>query len=387
MEISGKLYENDSYMKKFTAVVLNCIPDGDYFQVVTDKSAFFPEGGGQNADTGFLGDARVLDVQEKDGVVYHKTDRPLEPGTDVEGEIDWEKRFSNMQQHSGEHIVSGIVHRKYGYDNVGFHLGDENVTLDFNGPLTKDDLSQIERAANQAVFENRAITVSYPSKDALALLIYRSKIEIDGQVRIVTVDGYDVCACCAPHVARTGEIGLIKITNCQSYKGGVRLNILCGCRALSDYARKQESISKISAQLSAKPEEAAEAVEKLGQDIYTLKGRLMALQEVLVSEKIASLPTACENVCIFADELDAPAMRRAVNQMTERHKGFCGIFVGNDSDGYRYNIGSRGQDAREAAKLLAQAGSLRGGGSPEMIQGRIQAKKAAIETVFTAERG
>lgn len=387
MEISGKLYENDSYMKKFTAVVLNCIPDGDYFQVVTDKSAFFPEGGGQNADTGFLGDARVLDVQEKDGVVYHKTDRPLEPGTDVEGEIDWEKRFSNMQQHSGEHIVSGIVHRKYGYDNVGFHLGDENVTLDFNGPLTKDDLSQIERAANQAVFENRAITVSYPSKDALALLIYRSKIEIDGQVRIVTVDGYDVCACCAPHVARTGEIGLIKITNCQSYKGGVRLNILCGCRALLDYARKQESISKISAQLSAKPEEAAEAVEKLGQDIYTLKGRLMALQEVLVSEKIASLPTACKNVCIFADELDAPAMRRAVNQMTERHKGFCGIFVGNDSDGYRYNIGSRGQDAREAAKLLAQAGSLRGGGSPEMIQGRIQAKKAAIEIVFTAERG
>lgn len=204
MEISGKLYENDSYMKKFTAVVLNCIPDGDYFQVVTDKSAFFPEGGGQNADTGFLGDARVLDVQEKDGIVYHKTDRPLEPGTDVEGEIDWEKRFSNMQQHSGEHIVSGIVHRKYGYDNVGFHLGDENVTLDFNGPLTKEDLSQIERDANRAVFENRAITVSYPSKDALALLTYRSKIEIDGQVRIVTVDGYDVCACCAPHVARTG---------------------------------------------------------------------------------------------------------------------------------------------------------------------------------------
>lgn len=387
MEISGKLYENDSYMKNFTAVVLSCVPDGDSFQVIVDKSAFFPEGGGQNADTGFLGDVRVLDVQEKGGTVYHKTDRPLEVGASVEGEIDWEKRFSNMQQHSGEHIVSGIVHRKYGYDNVGFHLGDENVTLDFNGPLTKDDLVWIERAANKAVFENRAITVAYPSADELVSLTYRSKIEIDGQVRIVTVDGYDVCACCAPHVARTGEIGLIKITNCQSYKGGVRLNILCGFRALSDYAKKQESIGKISAQLSVKPEEADGAVKKLGQDMYDLKGRLMALQEKLMSEKIKSLPADCANVCIFADELDASAMRRAVNQMTECHEGFCGIFVGSDSEGYRYNIGSCGQDAREMSKLLAQAGSLKGGGSPEMIQGRIQAKKAAIETVFTEERG
>lgn len=382
MEISGKLYENDSYIRKFTATVRSCAADGENFQIVVDRSAFFPEGGGQNADTGYLGGVRVLDVQEKDGVVYHKTDRPLEAGSIVDGEIDWEKRFSNMQQHSGEHIVSGLVHKKYGYDNVGFHLGDENVTLDFNGSLTKEDLVWLEQAANRAVFENRAITVSYPSEEDLGRLTYRSKIEIDGQVRIVTVDGYDVCACCAPHVARTGEIGLIKITNCQSYKGGVRLNILCGVRALADYSKKQESISHISAQLSAKPEEAAKAVEKLGQDIYVLKGRLMALQETLVFEKLDALPKEKENVCIFADELDAPAMRKAVNKMTETHGGFCGIFVGNDSDGYRYNIGSRGRDAREAAELLKQAGNARGGGSPEMIQGRIQAGKADIETVF-----
>lgn len=383
MEISGKLYENDSYMKEFTATVCACEQDGENFQIVVDKSAFFPEGGGQNADTGYLGSARVLDVQEKAGIVYHKTDKPLAVGSTVCGRIDWEKRFSNMQQHSGEHIVSGIVHKRFGYDNVGFHLGDENVTLDFNGPLTKEELTWVEQAANQAVFENRAITVSYPERSVLPALVYRSKIEIEGQVRIVTVDGYDVCACCAPHVARTGEIGLIKITNCQSYKGGVRLNILCGGRALADYAKKQESISQISAQLSSKPEEAAKAVKKLGEDIYALKGRLMALQEKLVSDIIEALPENRENICIFADELDVTAMRKAVNKMTAAHEGFCGIFVGNDSDGYRYNIGSRGRDAREAAELLKQAGNTRGGGSAEMIQGRIQAGKADIEAVFS----
>lgn len=382
MEISGKLYENDSYMKKFSARVCSCVPDGENFRIVVDKSAFFPEGGGQNADTGWLSEARVLDVQEEGGIVYHMTDKALEVGRTVEGSIDWGRRFSNMQQHSGEHIVSGIVHKKYGYDNVGFHLGDENVTLDFNGPLTAEDILAVEKAANQVVFDNRAITVSYPSKEELPNLEYRSKIEIEGQVRIVTVEDCDVCACCAPHVARTGEIGLIKITGCQSYKGGVRLNILCGGRALEDYRRKQESVLKISSQLSAKQEEVVPAVEKLSQDIYNLKGQIMTLQEKLIFAMLDTLPSNQENVCIFAEALDAPSMRKAINKMVEKHEGYCGVFVGNDTEGYRYNIGSRGLDARKAAELLKQAGNVRGGGSPEMIQGRIEAGRQAIEAAL-----
>ena len=236
-----KLFYNNSHQKSFEATVLSCQKKEKYYEIVLDQTAFFPEGGGQYADTGYLGDAKVLDVQEQDGQILHRTDRELPVGEKVTGQLDWELRFMKMQQHTGEHIVSGIVHERYGYENVGFHLGNEDCTMDFNGEIPVEDLQEIEFRANQAVWENLKIQILYPSKEEEKEMTYRSKIEITGQVRVVIVPGYDACACCAPHVDFTGEIGLIKLVGMQRYKGGVRVTMLCGGRAMADYALKAEA--------------------------------------------------------------------------------------------------------------------------------------------------
>ena len=238
--MTEKLFYEDSHMITFSAVVQACEKVGDYYEAVLDRTAFFPEGGGQLADTGVLDGVPVLDAQERESLIYHLLEKPLEVGKTVEGKIDWEERFSKMQQHSGEHIVSGIVHALYGYDNVGFHMGADAITIDFNGPLTKEQLQDIEYRANQAVAWNLEVQVHYPTKEELANIKYRSKIEIEGQVRLVTVPGHDACACCAPHVKRTGEIGIIKLIGLQNYKGGVRVSMLCGFRALADYEAKSD---------------------------------------------------------------------------------------------------------------------------------------------------
>ena len=272
--MTEKLFYLDSHLQRFSAQVEQCVPDGENWQIVLDRTAFFPEGGGQYADTGILGSARVLDVQEKDGVIFHRTDAPLSVGDCVEGRIDWDLRFMKMQQHTGEHIVSGLVHKRFGYQNVGFHLGSEDCTMDFNGEITKEEIREIEWEANRAVVRNLEVEVTYPDQKVLQTLVYRSKIEIDGQVRIVTIPGYDVCACCAPHVNFTGEIGLIKLVQSQNYKGGIRITMLCGRRALKDYQQKEESVKAIMGSLSAKEELIAEAVERVKEECTQLKSEL-----------------------------------------------------------------------------------------------------------------
>ena len=215
-----KLFYEDSHMHEFNATVLSCQPDGNTYRVVLDRTAFFPEGGGQYGDIGTLNGVKVVDTREKDGIVYHRTEAPIEEGSTVHGSLDWEVRFERMQQHSGEHIISGIVHRRFGYENVGFHLGEDYCTMDFNGPITKEQLKEIEIEANEAIFRDIDILTTTPTKEELKNMEYRSKIEIEGQVRIVTIPGYDVCACCAPHLTKTGEIGLIKLVDMTNYKGG-----------------------------------------------------------------------------------------------------------------------------------------------------------------------
>ena len=233
--MTRKLYDENSHLSSFDAAVRSCVPVHDLWQIVLDQTAFFPEGGGQGADTGMLNAARVLDVQEMGGEIVHITDTPLTPGEMVHGKLDWEKRFRRMQEHSGEHIISGLVHKLYGYRNVGFHLGDETVTMDYDGELTREQLSELEWLANEAVWKNVPITAVYPPEDVLQTIEYRSKLELTENVRIVTIEGYDVCACCAPHVSHTGEIGAIKIIDSMRHRGGVRLTILCGVDALRQY--------------------------------------------------------------------------------------------------------------------------------------------------------
>ena len=380
--MTEKLYDRDSHLRAFSATVLRCEPAEKGFRVFLDRTAFFPEGGGQPADTGTLGDAAVLDVQETDGAIAHYTDRALEPGAQVCGEIDWPQRFRRMQGHSGEHIISGIVHRDYGYDNVGFHLGDHEITMDYNGELTWEQLMEIERLANEAVWRNVPICAEYPPQETLAGLEYRSKLDLKENVRIVTVEGYDVCACCAPHVSFTGEIGAIKIVDSMRHRGGVRLTILCGSDAQADYRRKHDQVAAISALLSARQSDVIPAVERLQGEIAALKQTISELNRKCNEQRLRALPETEGNLCIV-DVFDDPvAMRELVNAGMQRAGGVCAAFSGTDETGYRYIIGSLHADLRARAKEINAALSGKGGGQPTMIQGSCTAPRAVIEAFF-----
>lgn len=369
--MTEKLYYDDSHRVEFTAQVVSCEPCKNQYKIVLDRTVFFPEGGGQYADTGYLNGVRVTDVHEKDGVSFHTADAPLKAGESVSGSINWEERFEKMQQHTGEHIVSGLVNTRFGYHNVGFHLGGDYCTMDFDGMLTKEQLKEIEFAANEAVWKDLEVQVAYPPKDVLAEMEYRSKIEIEGQVRIVTVPGYDVCACCAPHVKRTGEIGLIKLVNMIHYKGGVRITMLCGARALRDYGKKDENVKEISALLCARELEVAEAVRHLKEEQETLKGKCVALRQKLLSVRAQEIPVGDGMVAVFDPELDGSGPRELMNLILDRGAKACAVFAGTDEGGYRYVIGSRTEDVRPLCRELNEAFSGRGGGKPGMVQGTL----------------
>lgn len=382
--MTEKLFYVDSHMITFSAVVEACENKGDYFEAVLDRTAFFPEGGGQYADTGVIDGVKVLDVQERDGIIYHKVEEALEVGKTVEGSIDWEERFSKMQNHSGEHIVSGLVNSTFGYDNVGFHMGKDVITMDFNGVLTKDDLKMIEKKANEAVVKNFDIEVLYPTEEELANLTYRSKIEIEGQVRIVRFPGYDVCACCAPHAKKTGEIGLIKLIGLQNYKGGVRVSMLCGFRALEDYNEKAESVKNISVMLSAKENEVAKEVAKLKEELMTQKNKMFELQKVLLQYKANEIEANQELVTVFDSELDGNGPRELMNLILEKNIEVVAVFAGDDTNGYRYVMGSRTMDVRPLSKELNGMFQGRGGGKPEMVQGSLCGEAEKIREALKA---
>lgn len=427
-----KIYDTDSHLTTCCAVVLDCSYDEKKkcHAIVLDQTVFFPEGGGQLSDTGFLTVAEathvhvhdtpveykadtnvqpnvhagsdtqpnihvgtdtqperiaVMDVQLREDIIFHYASAPLAPGTKVICEIDWYRRFDFMQQHSAEHILSGLVYQTFGYHNVGFHLGLTETTLDFDGVLTPDDLTRLEQQANQAVWKNIAFDISFPSPEALASLQYRSKKELTGEVRIVTLPGYDICACCAPHVYQTGEIGSIKIINAMAHRGGMRLTIVCGNRALQDYQTKQTSVENISALLSAKQHEVASAVAKQKNDQTALVNRINELQKRLLAVEIQALPSPsdCQDVLLFEQDLDTKAIRDAVNGLCSDYSGICGIFVGNDTDGYRFVLGSRTKDCRILASAMQKELAAKSGGSEKMIQGSVTATKTAICEVFS----
>lgn len=378
--MTEKLFYEDSHRTECTGKVLACEEKKDHYEIVLDQTVFFPEGGGQYADTGMLGKAKVLDVHEKQGVIYHWCDREVEVGSTVVGQIQWEERFEKMQQHSGEHIVSGLVHEKFGYNNVGFHLGGDYCTMDFDGPITKDELKEIERLANEAVYQNLKIQVSYPSKEELENMEYRSKIEIDGQVRIVTIPKYDVCACCAPHVKYTGEIGMIKLVNRINYKGGERITMLCGRRALRDYDAKDENVKEISALLCAKELETAEAVHHLKEEQESLKGKCSSLKQKLLRYRAQEIPVEeGGKAAVFACDLTGNEPRELMNLLLEKGAKICGVFAGTDDEGYRYVIGSRTEDVRLIGKRMNEAFEGRGGGKPVMVQGTLRGKKEEMK--------
>ena len=392
MNLSGqeteRLYYKDSHRKEFEATVLSCeektTAKGEKagYRIVLDRTAFFPEGGGQFGDVGWLDDVEVTDTREKDGAIYHETKKPLIPGSRVKGKLNFEVRFDRMQQHTGEHILSGLVHSRYGYDNVGFHLGAEITTLDFNGELTGDQVKELELLANRGVFENVPVQVLYPTKEQLKNVDYRSEIDIEGQVRIVSIPGYDICACCAPHVDRSGEIGLVKIVSCERHRGGCRMTILCGMRALLDYQRKQQSVTEVSVSLSAKPEKVGEAVLQLKEREGRIREQLNRAQERYLNQKLEELTGEERHVVLFEKELDHVAARNFVNRAVERCEGICGAFLGTDENGYHYILGSRSVDLRAFSKSLNERFQGKGGGKPEMVQGSLVGKSEEIRRMI-----
>ncbi|MDF2869321.1 MAG: alanyl-tRNA editing protein [Anaerocolumna sp.] len=389
-----KLYDEDSYLSDFSATVISCVekPNSNQeivYEVILSATAFFPEGGGQASDTGTINDIPVIDVQEKDEIIYHILTSPLAEGEVIKGTINRTRRFDFMQQHTGEHILSGLVYKYFNYDNVGFHLGADTVTVDFSGTFTEEDIRRIEELANEAVFQNISVVAVYPEKEALNSMSYRSKKELSGAVRIVTINGVDTCACCAPHVKSTGEVGLIKITTYQNYKGGTRLEIQCGKRALTDYNKKEKNIQNISVTLSAKIYETDEAVKRLKEEKLSLEAKFTALSAKLLSYKVVSIPSGDEPYALFDFETQDNQLRNYANLVKERRNGIVGIFIPSAKDSsisetdeaieYRYVLCAKEIDVRQIGAELNKAFQGRGGGSKEMVQGSIKGGRKDIE--------
>ena len=379
--MTEKLYYLDSHLFEFEATVLAAREEKRGWEIVLDRTAFFPEGGGQPADTGMIGPARVLDVHEREGEIRHLCDRELAPGV-YACAVDREKRLRRMQNHSGEHVFSGLTHQKYGAENVGFHMAADCMTIDFDKELSFEQLSEIEYEANLAVRANIPVRTFYPSPEELKALEYRSKKELAGAVRIVEIAGIDRCACCAPHVRATGEIGAIKLLTAERHRGGVRLSLICGMDALDDYRRKQDSAAAISALLSAKRDEIAPAVERLLESEAKLKERASILGMRCAAMRAEAIAPTEGNICIFDEGLSEAAARELVNRLTEKTGGVAALFLADGAGAWRYIIGSRRVDLRSAAKAINAGVSGRGGGRPEMIQGSAAASEKEIASFF-----
>lgn len=379
----NKLYYDSAYIKEFEAQVLSCQEGKKGWEITLSATAFYPEGGGQPADTGILGNVRVTDVHEKDGQVIHYTDGPLPVGEMVRGVIDWDRRFQHMQEHSGEHLVSGLIHQRFGYDNVGFHMGTDEVTIDFNGALEWADLMAIEEKANGMIWENLEISAVYPEKDELDAMEYRSKKELTGAVRIVSIPGGDVCACCGTHVECTGEIGLVKFLSMIHYKGGVRISLLCGKRAVEDYERKRDQVQRISVLLSARPGEIARAVEKLKDEDAKLQEKLVAAYDKLLASEVRGIKEGDGDIFILEPDFEAIQLRHLVNRLLEEKKGRTVLALGGVTEGsFLYVLGSRDGDMRRLSRELNGLLNGRGGGSAQMAQGTFFATKDQLQAIL-----
>ncbi len=371
-----KLFYEDCDLREFTARVTGCTRTEKGYAVTLDATAFYPEGGGQACDIGTLGGVNVTDVQEKEGQILHLCDGALEVGAQVRGVIDWERRFDLMQQHTGEHIVSGLLHEKFGYHNTGFHVGKDVMEVDFDGPISPEDLAWIERRANEAVWADIPLKCWIPGPEELKAVTYRTKRELPWPVRIVQVPGYDSCACCGIHVKRTGQVGLIKILSCVKFHGGIRLGMVCGQRAYRHMVTVFEENRQVSQAFSAPMEGTAAAAKKMNEALAAQKLRSNALMERLF-DYIAKDYVNYENVLHFEDGLEPGQVRILADRIAGQVRGFCAVFSGGS-----YCLASREGDLRELGKQMTAALDGRGGGKPNFQQGSVRADKEQIRAFF-----
>ena len=375
-ELTKELYYDDAYLSEFQATVLSCEEDKKGYALTLDATAFYPEGGGQPYDTGTLNEAKVLEVHRRDDRIIHTVDTYLKPGTIVNGKVDFERRFDLMQQHSGEHVFSGLVHKHFGYDNIGFHLGEKEVVLDFSGPLDHKDLSMIEAECNRMIQKNIPVEVTYPNDEELSNLDYRSKKELSGRIRIVSIRDCDVCACCGTHVRKIGEVGYCKVLSLTTKKGNARVSVLFGKRATDYMARIYDEVTAISALISKNPLEILEGVQHLQDEVLQKGLKLNALytkhfEERFEKETETSLFITIEEGCTM------DLLRHFCDRMSAKAKTAAGLLKKSEED-YQYVIISKSEDLRAAAKSLSETFAGKGGGSKEMIQGSLHGSAEQI---------
>ncbi len=387
MQPTQKYYEADAYRREADAVILAAEPDGrGGGKLALDGTVFYPEGGGQPADHGTLTlpdgtQLTVTDVHEQGGVIWHRVDAlpaAAAPGTAVTGRIDWAWRFDKMQQHTGEHILSGILHQMFGAENVGFHIGSDAVRMDTSVPISAEGLREAELAANRIVWQNVPVLITYPAREELAQMTYRSKKEIEGQVRIVTIPGADVCACCGTHTAATGAVGQIKILAAENYKGGVRLSVVCGERALLAAQAMRQRQADIGALLSAKPSETAHAVHRVYDEYTALKFAHFGLCGELFDALAAQVAPGADAIRIVPG-LDPDGLHRLAARLSEATTGLCAALTANEK-GTGYCLAQAGGDVRALTKALNTALNGRGGGKPGICQGSCAAAPEQVET-------
>ena len=378
-----KLYYEDCHLRSFSATVTGCEKTNKGYAVTLDATAFYPEGGGEAPDIGTLGGVNVLDVQEEGGQILHLCDGPLAIGETVDGEIDWARRFDLMQQHTGEHIISGLLYDKFGYMNTGFHVGTDVMEVDFDGPVSPEDLAEIELKANQAVWANIPLECWIPSPEELPTIFYRTKRALPWPVRIVRVPGYDSCACCGVHVKYTGEVGLIKILSCTPLRGGVRLEMVCGGRAYRHIAAIFEENRKVSQAFSAPIYGTGEAAQRMNEALALEKSRATTLQRRLL-DRTAEDYVNQGDIIYFESALDGGSLR----YLAEKIAGCCGgraaVFSGEDGN-YSYCLALPGGDLRELNKALTAALNGRGGGKPPFQQGSVNTTKEEILAFFATK--
>ena len=367
--MSKKIYLNDSYCKEFWATVVSCENKDAGYEIVLDETAFFPEGGGQAADRGTIDGMDVTDVQEKDGKVMPTVVGEIPVGKEVSCVLDWELRFSRMQSHSGEHIVSGVAHSLFDCTNVGFNMSETMMTVDLDKALSAEDVARIELLSNKAIYKNIEIKAIYPTKEELERLNFRSKIELSDDARIVVIGDVDTCACCAPHVARTGEIGIIKIVNAYSYKQGTRIEMLAGINAIYDYIALNSANKELMGLLSASRNNVNEAVIRQNEQLNALR-----VENAQMSKRLALLELEPVNVgdgvYAIAKNLTYDELRHCANSLQEQGEKTCVLFSSAD-EGYIYVVASTVRDVREIVKELNAKFSGKGGGKPDYAQGKI----------------
>lgn len=376
-----KLYYTDAHRRSFQGQVLRCTRTDKGYEIVLDATCFYPEGGGQGADTGTLGGVHVLHTFARGDEVVHLCDGPLEPGSTVTGEIDWEPRFTRMQQHSGEHIVSGILHKRYGASNTGFHMGQERTVVDFDKTIPPEALPDIEAEANRAVWQNIPIKCWYPSQEELASIPYRSKKALDWPVRIVEVPGYDICACCGTHVSACGEIGLIKLFSAIPFRGGTRIEMACGSLALTFLNRVLVESTVASHVFSAPVEQIGTAAESFGAQLAAQKGKIVELQRRLFRLLAAGYAGKGDTLCLEPG-LDSTGIRELADCVAQSCGGTAAVFSGEDGSGYGFCLASREADLRPLGKALTGTLNGRGGGKPGFQQGSVRASQEEILDFF-----